>query len=209
MFDPYHKWLGIPKEQQPPTYFQLLGIQPQERDPEVIDEAAIRQMKHLRDYQIGPQAAECTRLLNEVALARATLLNPAKRREYEAKLAQQAAFAAKATKQQISDKPPEAARALVQSTNQTRQAPRPSAARPPPAARDRELRKPTPVGLYLVLGGGMAAVLAGIGIVILLMRAPGDNKVAANPAPVKPAAPAPIIAPNSEKPAAPDKSAKA
>src|SRR5438105_3351341 len=90
MFDPYHKWLGIPKDQRPPTFYQLLGIAPGESDTEVIEEAAIRQTTHLRAYQAGAHAAECTRLLNEVSQARTTLLNPGKRREYDAKLASQA-----------------------------------------------------------------------------------------------------------------------
>ncbi|MCI0641679.1 MAG: DUF1080 domain-containing protein [Gemmataceae bacterium] len=87
MFDPYHKWLGIPKDQRPPTFYQLLGLAAFETDTEVIDEAAIRQTTHVRAYQIGPQAAECTRILNEISLARQTLLNPAKKKEYDAKLA--------------------------------------------------------------------------------------------------------------------------
>jgi WD40 repeat protein len=91
MFDPYHKWLGIPKHQRPPTYYQLLSIAPEEDDPEVIEEAAIRQSTHLRSYQLGAHAAECTRLLNEIAQARQTLLNPAKRRAYDAALAKAAA----------------------------------------------------------------------------------------------------------------------
>ena len=45
MFDPYHKWLAIAKDQRPPTYYQLLGISPHEADPEVIEEAAIRRRK--------------------------------------------------------------------------------------------------------------------------------------------------------------------
>ena len=86
MFDPYHKWLGIRPGQRPPTHYQLLGIAPDEQDAEVIEEAAIRQSTHLRAYQIGPHAADCTRLLNEISLARATLLNPAKRKAYDAQL---------------------------------------------------------------------------------------------------------------------------
>src|SRR5262245_57792243 len=86
MFDPYHKWLAIPKEQRPPTLYQLLGIADDEADREVIEEAAIRQTTHLRTYQAGPRARECTVLLNEVAQARATLLNSAKRKEYDARL---------------------------------------------------------------------------------------------------------------------------
>ncbi|MCI0381043.1 MAG: WD40 repeat domain-containing protein, partial [Gemmataceae bacterium] len=91
MFDPYHRWLGIPKDHRPPTLYQLLGIAANESDKEVIEEAAIRQTTHLRAYQIGPHAQDCTRILNEVALARTTLLNPAKRKEYDALLAQRAA----------------------------------------------------------------------------------------------------------------------
>jgi len=87
MFDPYHKWLGIPKEQRPPTYYQLLGIVAEEEDREVIEEAAMRQTAHLRNYQAGANARECARLLTEVAQARLTLLNPAKRQAYDAKLA--------------------------------------------------------------------------------------------------------------------------
>ncbi len=90
MFDPYHKWLGIPPEQQPPTLYQLLGISPREQDPEVIEEAAIRQTAHVRTYQNGPHAQECARLLGEIARARTTLLNPTKRQEYDRRLARSA-----------------------------------------------------------------------------------------------------------------------
>src|SRR5262245_57714114 len=91
MFDPYHKWLGIPPGQRPPTHYQLLGIAPTEVDPEVIREAAIRQTAHLRTYQAGPHAADCARLLTEVAQAKTTLLDPAKRQPYDQRLAQSAA----------------------------------------------------------------------------------------------------------------------
>ena len=91
MFDPYHKWLGIRKNQRPPTHYQLLGIAPDEQDPEVIEEAAIRQSTHVRAYQIGAHGQECTRILNEISQARTTLLNPAKRKDYDAQLAQKSA----------------------------------------------------------------------------------------------------------------------
>lgn len=87
MFDPYHKWLGIPPDQRPPTYYQLLGVSPGEEDVEVIEEAAIRQAAHLRTYQIGPHATECTRVLTEIAEARRVLRDPAKRRTYDQSLA--------------------------------------------------------------------------------------------------------------------------
>lgn len=86
MFDPYHKWLGIPKDQRPPTLYQLLGVAPAEDDADVIEEAAIRQTAHVRTYQTGPYAQDCARLLKEIALARVTLLNPVKRQVYDASL---------------------------------------------------------------------------------------------------------------------------
>jgi hypothetical protein len=92
-FDPYHKWLAIPKDQRPPTYYQLLGISLQESDREVIEEAAVRQSMHLRTYQIGPNAELCTRLLNEIARAQQTLLHPQKKKAYDEQLAQQASMA--------------------------------------------------------------------------------------------------------------------
>ena len=91
MFDPYHKWLGISKKYRPPTHYQLLSISPEETDPEVIEEAAVRQTAHVRTYQIGPHATECNRLLNEISKAKMTLLNPAKRKAYDEQLGRAAA----------------------------------------------------------------------------------------------------------------------
>lgn len=91
MFDPYHKWLGIPPGQRPVTFYQLLAIAPEEQDREVIEEAAIRQTTHLRTYQTGAYAQECARLLSEIAQARNTLVDLVKRREYDARLARKSA----------------------------------------------------------------------------------------------------------------------
>ena len=71
---------GFPRINGHPAHYQLLGIAAGETDTEVIEEAAVRQTAHVRTYQIGPHAVECTRLLNEISHAKLTLLNPAKRR---------------------------------------------------------------------------------------------------------------------------------
>jgi hypothetical protein len=86
MLDPYHRWLAIPRGRRPPTYYELLGVDPDEADPEVIAEAALRQTSHVRTYQTGPYAEQCTALLNEIAQARATLTHPERRREYDTRL---------------------------------------------------------------------------------------------------------------------------
>jgi len=90
-FDPYHKWLGIAPAQQPPHYYRLLGIELFEEDPEVIAAAADRQMAHVRTFQTGPHATWSQRILNELAAARLCLLDPRRKREYDAELRAQLA----------------------------------------------------------------------------------------------------------------------
>jgi hypothetical protein len=86
-FDPYYKWLGIPPEEQPPTHYRLLGVVQFEADRDVIANAASRQAFHLRQLQAGPHAALAERLLKEVAAAKATLLDPEARAQYDQSLA--------------------------------------------------------------------------------------------------------------------------
>lgn len=85
-FDPYHKWLGIPPEEQPPNHYRLLGLRVFENDPDVIENAAEGKMLLLRTRQTGPNAAACQRLLNEVAAASHCLLNRERRDRYNSEL---------------------------------------------------------------------------------------------------------------------------
>jgi curved DNA-binding protein CbpA len=84
VFDPYFTWLGIPKNQRPPTHYQLLNIPSSEYNREVIEAAAARQMNRVRPHQKGPNSAEAQRLLGEITEARDTLLDPRRRRIYDA-----------------------------------------------------------------------------------------------------------------------------
>ncbi|MBW3595678.1 MAG: hypothetical protein KY475_00220 [Planctomycetes bacterium] len=86
VFDPYYRWLGIPPEEQPPDRYRLLGVPPFERDVEVIQNAVDRQMMHIRTFQAGPHSAESQRILNEIAAARACLLDPAQKAAYDRRL---------------------------------------------------------------------------------------------------------------------------
>lgn len=85
-FDPYHNWLGIPRQEQPPDYYRLLGIVLFESDPDVIQNACDQRMSHLKAFATGPRAALSQRLLNEVSRAAVCLLNPSKKRTYDEKL---------------------------------------------------------------------------------------------------------------------------
>lgn len=55
-FDPYHEWLGIPPQDQPPDHYRMLGIAPLEPDPRVIAGAAKRQMARLKACPTGGDA---------------------------------------------------------------------------------------------------------------------------------------------------------
>src|SRR5262245_12328883 len=177
MFDPYHRWLGIPKDQRPPTHYQLLAIQPDEKDPEVIEEAAVRQTTHVRTYQIGQHSALCTRILNEIAQARRTLLDPAKRTEYDAQLSH--AQLSQRTGVKAAGASP-ASQARVARDQVSAQAPAP--AFNPFAAIDlgqdaepAPLRDgPSRLGLWLGVGGGAIAVVAVV-LAIALSGGGGDG----------------------------------
>lgn len=82
-FDPYYKWLGIPPREQPPNHYRLLGVAAFEDDGDVIQNAADRQMAHLRTFQSGVHSAHSQRLLNEIAGARVCLLDPRRKASYD------------------------------------------------------------------------------------------------------------------------------
>src|SRR6516164_5906099 len=169
MFDPYHKWLGIPKEQRPPTYYQLLGITQGEEDIEVIEEAAIRQTTHVRAYQIGAHAKECTQLLNEISQARTTLTNPAKRKQYDATLPQRKE---RSVTQVTASPPPESKGApmFADLDDATELMP----VENKPVARPAAARSSKGM-IYLAAGGGGVLVLAIILIVALSGGKPDDQ----------------------------------
>lgn len=85
-FDPYHKWLGIPPAEQPPNHYRLLGIGLFEADPDVIEQAADRQMAHVQTHKTGLHSAASQKLLNELSAAKLCLLGQAEKSRYDAAL---------------------------------------------------------------------------------------------------------------------------
>ncbi len=85
-FDPYHRWLGIGPEHQPPDHYRLLGIARFESDRQVIDSVALRHISFLQEITDGPCVDQAQRLLNELAAARRCLLDPERKAAYDAEL---------------------------------------------------------------------------------------------------------------------------
>ena len=88
-FNPYRIWLGIPLDEQPPNHYRLLGLALFEQVPDVIENAANRQMAHVRTFQSGPNAATSQQILNELSEARLCLLKAATKEPYDAQLQMQ------------------------------------------------------------------------------------------------------------------------
>lgn len=82
-FDAYHKWFGIPPEEQPPHYYALLGLTIFESDREAIRNAADQKLLYVRSFEQGEHAAVSRKLLNEVVSAKRCLLDATKKREYD------------------------------------------------------------------------------------------------------------------------------
>lgn len=85
-FDPYYTWLGIPPEDQPADHYRLLGVRKFEPNLDVISNAGDQRMAFLRTFQVGKRSALSQRLLNEMAAAKVCLLDPDRRKAYDARL---------------------------------------------------------------------------------------------------------------------------
>ncbi len=85
-FNPYHKWLGIPLKDQPPDHYRLLGVAQLESDADVITGASDQRMQFLLTMQTGEHSKLVDKLLNEIANAKACLLNKEKKAAYDKRL---------------------------------------------------------------------------------------------------------------------------
>ena len=85
-FDPYQVWLSIPPNEQPANFYRLLGLPLFESNPDVISNAADRQMAFVRTFQTGKYSELSQKILNELSQARITLLDAQKKAQYDATL---------------------------------------------------------------------------------------------------------------------------
>lgn len=82
-FNPYHKWLGIPLNQQPADHYRLLGIVRGECDPDVITHAAEQRTLYLRSISTGRHGELSRLLLDEISRACNCLLDEEQKTAYD------------------------------------------------------------------------------------------------------------------------------
>jgi len=157
-FDPYHRWLGIPPNEQPANHYRLLAISLFEADPEVIRDAAAQRMAHVRTYQLGPHSAISQKILNELGEAKACLLDPEGKAIYDQSLR------ARVPAAQESLLPEDLSADTVQSGPPVMV---------PPTQRGRRLPQRT-----LVAVGAAIGLLMLVGLVVWSLRSPGEAQVA-------------------------------
>jgi hypothetical protein len=95
-FDPYEKWLGIPRSQQPPDYYCLLGLNRFEEDRDEIQRRAEQRLRQVNTYRRGPHVRICDELIHKINVARTCLLNPSLKPSYDQKLRGSSAVASAA-----------------------------------------------------------------------------------------------------------------
>ena len=183
-FDPYRKWLGIPSQNQPPNHYQLLGIPALENDPDVIENAANRQMAHVRTFQNGKHSKASQQILNELSAAKRCLLISEKKIDYDAKLKDQLTPAKTDIPTPQSTPPPSLSVQQTppppsQPTNQPTADPVQVRSRRSSAARRHRRKQRKSSAIPMLLGIIVTAIV--IGLVILAnnrnkMKASKDNK---------------------------------
>lgn len=87
--NPYAEWLGISPSELHPNYYQLLGIDAFESNPNVIKLAYEKRFAQLKRHAIGKHSDLSQRILNEIATAKVTLSSEPKKAIYDQLLKQQ------------------------------------------------------------------------------------------------------------------------
>ena len=85
-FNPYRKWLGIPKNRMPANHYDLLGVSLDEEDPEVIQSAAEQRRSFVEQQRGLGHDKAVKEILYQLDEAEMTLLDFKLRRDYDKRL---------------------------------------------------------------------------------------------------------------------------
>jgi len=75
-------WLGLPTAIWPPDHYVLLGINPGESDPRLIEERVQERMRRVRPFQLN-YPDQVTEAMNRLAQAFSCLTDPVVRKAYD------------------------------------------------------------------------------------------------------------------------------
>lgn len=168
-FDPYFEWLDIAPQDQPPTYYRLLGVQEFEPDLAVIERAAKARTAHLHPMSSGPKRDSVQILLREIAKARRTLLSQESKESYDASLREAVSEPRRADAIDIATDSFGPKPSTASATPSTAS---PSSASPSSAPRRRNKRDPR-LAVALVV-----CIAAGIVLVLYINRQSGETVIA-------------------------------
>ncbi|MEK6235557.1 MAG: hypothetical protein N2C14_12685, partial [Planctomycetales bacterium] len=90
-FDPYEKWLKIPKTRRPLNCYVLLGLKLFESDAERIEKSARKRIAYVEQFQTGSYAKMAGKVLEQLKKAQKCLLDPRKKAKYDKKLSEEQA----------------------------------------------------------------------------------------------------------------------
>ena len=177
-FDPYHHWLGIPREEQPANHYRLLGVTLFETNRDVIAAAANRQMSYLQELASGPDVAEAQKLLSEISQARVCLLKAKQKAAYDEQLRSTLPVLESGEAQAEEEGEEEEVEVEQPAAVQRPDVARPARAARPASSRSGTARRPTPraggkskenknLPLLITVAGGTAVAVAVL-IVLLL-----------------------------------------
>ena len=88
--DVYGRVLHLPPGRRPPSYYELLGLEPSQTDEEEIHAAVLRQSTVARKWALDPDRERARRvqaLLTEITHAGTVLQDPSLRGDYDRALA--------------------------------------------------------------------------------------------------------------------------
>ncbi|MDA1016552.1 MAG: formylglycine-generating enzyme family protein, partial [Planctomycetota bacterium] len=164
-FDPFHQWLAIPPNEQPPHHYRLLGVTLFESDLNVIDTAANQKMAYLHSCATGEHADLAEQLMNRVSEARLCLLDANRKASYDSRLRKkQHQAAAKSKSRRAETKPSPVAPPPIPATPKPRVPPRGTA--PTSETSDQDSRSQ----LWFLIAGVLlgAVMLGGAGVFIVV-----------------------------------------
>lgn len=78
-------WLGLSAENWPPTHYQLLGLEPGEKNVALIEQRVQQRLDTVRRYQLA-HPDQATEALNRLAQAYVCLTEPAAKQRYDASI---------------------------------------------------------------------------------------------------------------------------